>query len=214
MQHVRQVLARLVDAGLALNRDKSTFGVTEVDFLGHHVSAGGIFPRPSKVSAIRDISLPRSKVDLQRFLGCINYYHCFVPGLAGILAPFHTLLSSVDSQSALLLSSVDSQCALLPWTDAQRRAFTVAKDSLANAVLLVHPDPDLPLSLTTPVPCLPRGLRTTPGLWLSSHRSSCLRRPSTLHSTASCWLFSRPSGTSCRAAASWCEQNTSHCATP
>ena len=82
--------------------------------------------------------LPNTKVELQKFLGCVNFYHKFLPKLATILAPLHNLTASVDGQKSKLL-----------WTEQQRKAFSDAKDSLANAVLLVHPDPEAPISLTT-----------------------------------------------------------------
>ena len=37
--------------GLVFNVEKCVFGVEEIDFLGHHVTARGIRPLPSKVEA-------------------------------------------------------------------------------------------------------------------------------------------------------------------
>ena len=73
---------------------------------------------------------PSTKVQLQRFLGCINFYHRFVPSLAGTLAPLHSLVSSATSPSAALV-----------WSAPQSAAFTAAKRQLSSASLLVHPDP-------------------------------------------------------------------------
>ena len=92
VQDLRAVLSRLASAGLTLNKDKCVIGAPSVTFLGHTVSAAGIVPLPRKVDAIAAMELPRSKVDLQRFLGCVNFYHRFVPRLAEILAPLHTCL--------------------------------------------------------------------------------------------------------------------------
>ena len=135
---LRAVLSRLSAAGLKLNKDKCVIGVPSVTFLGHSVSAAGIIPLPQKVDAIADIALPATKVDLQRFLGCVNFYHRFVPRLAEILAPLHTLTSSVTEQKAKLI-----------WSGVQLAAFDSAKVALKNAVLLHHPDPAASLSLTT-----------------------------------------------------------------
>ena len=38
--HLHQVLERLRSAGLILHHDKCVFGTKEIDFLGHHISAG------------------------------------------------------------------------------------------------------------------------------------------------------------------------------
>ena len=49
---VQQVLTRIRDSGLKLNKDKCTFGARELTFLGHIVSAEGVKPEPQKAEAI------------------------------------------------------------------------------------------------------------------------------------------------------------------
>ena len=44
VHHVRLLLQRLSSAGLAINRDKCTFGASSVTFLGHTVTNRGIQP--------------------------------------------------------------------------------------------------------------------------------------------------------------------------
>ena len=137
-EDLKLVLARLRAAGLTVNRKKCILGQEEVKFLGHLVSAAGIVPLPSKVKAIDAMPRPRTKEDLQRFLGCLNFYHRFIPALAEILAPLHTLTASVSTQKSLLV-----------WSSKQLDAFSEAKSSLAAAICLHHPDPSQPFSLTT-----------------------------------------------------------------
>ena len=92
LRHVRQVLGRLTGAGLAINVEKCTFGASSVKFLGHQVTTEGISPLAKKVEAVNDMQRPVTKVDMQRFLGCINFYHRFIPHLATVLAPLHACL--------------------------------------------------------------------------------------------------------------------------
>ena len=133
-----EVLSRLSAAGLKINRAKCTFGASSVTFLGHTVNASGIVPLPKKVDAIAEMELPKTKVELQRFLGCVNFYHRFVPHLAEILAPLHALTSSVPLQKSPLV-----------WSPLQLDSFRRAKAALQDAVLLHHPDPSAELTLTT-----------------------------------------------------------------
>ena len=135
---VRLVLSRLDAAGLSVNRKKCVLGQRQVNFLGHQVTADGVIPLPAKVEAIEAMPQPSTKEDLQRFLGCLNFYHRFVPALAEILAPLHALTSSVPTQKSLLV-----------WSDSQVTAFHSSKSALAAAVRLHHPDPLQPFSLTT-----------------------------------------------------------------
>ena len=140
LSDLRSVLARLRDAGLHLNRKKCVIAAPQVKYLGHVVDHTGIVPLPSKVEAISAMPRPTNKVELQRFLGCINFFHRFLPKIADVLAPLHALTASVPSPKSLL--SWDSACAA---------AFVDAKHALSDSVKLAHPDPDelSKLSLTT-----------------------------------------------------------------
>ncbi|BHF71413.1 hypothetical protein SprV_0401447100 [Sparganum proliferum] len=55
--HLRQIFDRLQQHGLQLNVEKCTFGVTSLDFLGHHVDQHGITPLLEKSKA-KPIELP------------------------------------------------------------------------------------------------------------------------------------------------------------
>ena len=135
---LRRVLERLSAAGLTLNKDKCVWGASTVTFLGHSVSAAGIVPLPQRVDATADMALPGTKVELQRYLGCVNFYHRFVPRLAEVLAPLHALTASVTEQTAKLV-----------WSPQQLSAFEESKAALRSAVLLHHPDPSASLTLST-----------------------------------------------------------------
>ena len=57
----------------------------------------------------------------------INYYHRFIPNAAGILTPQYHLSSTKEKQ-------------LEEWNQTHEHAFTSAKDSLAQAVMLATPN--------------------------------------------------------------------------
>ena len=57
-QHLRQVFQRLSDYGILLNPPKYLFGISSLEFLGHHVSSQGIRPLDSKVDIIRNFPQP------------------------------------------------------------------------------------------------------------------------------------------------------------
>ena len=85
-------MSRIRASGLKLNQSKCTFGTTSLTFLGHTLSADGITPDPAKVDAIINMPLPKSKADLQRFIGMVNYLGKFVPNLSQITAPLRDML--------------------------------------------------------------------------------------------------------------------------
>ena len=131
---LRELFSCLRDNGLAVNADKCVFGVPSLTFLGHQVDSEGVRPLPKRVAAVRDFPAPKDKSSLQEFLGLINYYHRFIPHAAHVLQPLNAALR----KSAGPFS----------WTPQLDVAFIQAKEALANAALLVHPQPDADTSIT------------------------------------------------------------------
>jgi hypothetical protein len=60
LEHVAKVLEVLKDNQLYVGLDKCAFGLSEIDFLGHVVSADGIKPDPKKVAAVTEWPTPTS----------------------------------------------------------------------------------------------------------------------------------------------------------
>ena len=137
-EHLRDletVFTILEENGLVVNRKKCVLGETSIEFLGHLCDAHGIKPLPCKVEAIRKVKPPTTIKELQRFLGMINYYRRFIKSAAHHL--YH-LFEALGSKPKRLLWSADMQA-----------SFDAIKEALASATMLHHPDPALPLSLTT-----------------------------------------------------------------
>ena len=87
--HLRQIFTLLSSNGLIIQKSKCIFGVQELAYLGHLIRVEGMRPLPSRIEAIRNFSTPDFRSSLQRFLGMINFYHCFLPTIASRLAPLH-----------------------------------------------------------------------------------------------------------------------------
>jgi hypothetical protein len=77
-QHLKKVFIKCRKFGLSLNTKKSIFVVKEGKLLGHIVSVEGVKNYPSRVESIRTLSLPRSKKEIQSFLGKINFLRRFI----------------------------------------------------------------------------------------------------------------------------------------
>jgi len=133
--HLRELFTILAANGLALNLDKCVFAVAELDFLGHRVSAAGVTPLQENVQVIIDFPPPQDCKALQRFLGMINFYRRFLPGIAGTLKPLTDALAGAPKHLEL--------------SHAQVTAIDAAKAALVAAVPLAHPLPGAVLSLAT-----------------------------------------------------------------
>ena len=132
---LRSVFHLLATNGLVINTQKCIFRQATMTFLGHKITANGITPVPEKVKAITEFPEPNDKKALLRFLGMLNFYQRFLPGIAKRLAP--------------LTEATKSRSKVITWTDDCQTAFEAAKSSLASATLLNHPDPKSETRLST-----------------------------------------------------------------
>ena len=108
--NLAQVLRQLEDTGIRLKKEKCSFCLSQVEYLGHWISAKGLQPSMTKVQAITDAPKPTRVSELKSFLGLVNYYAKFISNLATILSPLYKLLGRTQAwqwkeerQSALIL---------------------------------------------------------------------------------------------------------------
>ena len=133
--HLRGLCEALKKFGLVVNREKCIFGVKQLEFLGHKVSKDGIEALPEKVRAVHSFQTPTTLKALQRFLGIVNFYRRFLPGIAGVLRPLTDALKGSPKR--------------LKWSTTMEEAFERAKKRLAKATMLAHPVRDAELQLVT-----------------------------------------------------------------
>ena len=132
LNNLSVVLQRLAMAGMKLKPEKCSFMMTEVEYLGHKISAKGLQPTTQKVRAITEAPRPTNVTQLKSFLGMLNYYGKFLPNLSTHLAPLYALL---QKQSPWF------------WGNQQDKAFKKAKSMLTSSCLLTHYDPTKSLIL-------------------------------------------------------------------
>ena len=102
-QHLREVLVKLRDNGMAINASKCVLGQASFKYLGQEISAAGVRPLPSKLQSIIDVPRPNTKVELQRYLGMVNFYHRFLPGIAASLSALHSLVAAAKTAKTKLV---------------------------------------------------------------------------------------------------------------
>ncbi|UYV65930.1 K02A2.6-like [Cordylochernes scorpioides] len=122
---LREVLRRLKNSVITLNKEKCQFGVSNVTFLGHYIDEHGIKADEKKVKAIAEMKPPTDVHGVQRFMGMVNFLGRFVPNLAEITKPLNDLRKKDVS---------------FIWGSPQKKAFEKVKDVLASDRVLASFD--------------------------------------------------------------------------
>ena len=124
VQHLRVVLQTLREQQLYAKFTKCEFWLREIGFLGHIVSAEGIFVDPQKVEAILRWEQPQTITEIRSFLGLAGYYRRFVEGFSKIAAP---------------LSRLTRKDVKFCWDDRCEASFQELKQRLTSAPILALP---------------------------------------------------------------------------
>ena len=95
IRNIRAVFECIRQAGLKLTIEKCHFGVTEVEFLGRTITPQGIAPQDHKIQKfLANVRFPKSKKQVQRYIGFVNYYRNYLPRLSEKLLGFYELLKA------------------------------------------------------------------------------------------------------------------------
>ncbi|GBG81334.1 hypothetical protein CBR_g32008 [Chara braunii] len=133
-EHLALVLQSLRDSQYKINREKSSFGVPSIIYLGHVISGDGLAPEAAKIAAIQEWPQPQTVRDVLSFMGLASYYKKFVMNFSAVAAP----LTNLTKKDTPFLWSLHCQL-----------TFTRLKKALTRAPVLKLPDPTLPFILTT-----------------------------------------------------------------
>jgi hypothetical protein len=127
LQHLRKTFLKCRNYGISLNPKKYHFSLRDNKLLGHIVSIDGVKIDPSRVEAIQKLSLPRSKKDIQSFLGTINFIKRFIANFAELTKHITCMLIK-DSE--------------VKWTEEARHSFENIKEAIMTAPVLISPNFD------------------------------------------------------------------------
>ena len=95
LTRLRAVFERLRESGLKLKPSKCNFFRTEINYLGHTMSAKGCV---DGIKAIAEMAPPRTYTGIHQFLGATGYFCQFIKGYTKIAKPLNDLLSGANSK--------------------------------------------------------------------------------------------------------------------
>ncbi|KFG84296.1 hypothetical protein MANI_115950 [Metarhizium anisopliae] len=124
-QHVREVIDRLIEAGLQIDINKCEFETTKTKYLGLIIASDGIQMDPDKVATVTGWEKPANVRELQRFLGFANFYRRFIRDFSSICRPLNDLLRKESAWR---------------WAERQQHAFMQLKTAFTTGPALVFFD--------------------------------------------------------------------------
>ncbi|CAL9026823.1 unnamed protein product, partial [Prunus brigantina] len=125
MKHLEIVLGTLRRRQLYAKFSKCQFWLDRISFLGHVISAEGIYVDPQKIEAVMNWPQPTSVTEIRSFLGLAGYYRRFVEGFSVIAAS---------------LTRLTRKGVKFEWSDECEKSFTELKTRLTTAPVLALPD--------------------------------------------------------------------------
>lgn len=126
------LLQRAREVNLKLNLDKMKFRLPCVKYMGNLITKNGLKSDPSKTEALNDMKEPKNVIELQRYLGFVNYLSKYLTNLATIAEP---------------LRQLTRQNTPWHWDRAQQEAFDKIKSMVTEAPVLKYYDVNKPVCI-------------------------------------------------------------------
>lgn len=140
---LKQLIIRLEENNVKLNRSKMNLCQTSVKFYGHMLTDHGLRPDEAKISSINNFPAPCNRKEVHRFVGMVNYLSRFIPNLSVNLTNLRKLISE----------SVPWQ-----WTKAEDNEFKIVKSLVSDIKTLKYYDVTQPLVIECDASCYGLGV--------------------------------------------------------
>ncbi len=124
LQVLEEVFVRLQNAKLKLKPAKCNIGKKEVPYLGFVVSQDGVRISRGKIEIITELPPPKTRKELRRAMGMMNYLRRFIPKFSVIAKPLYMLLKEAVPYK---------------WENEQHEAWEKLKGMITTPPILAYP---------------------------------------------------------------------------
>ena len=125
--NLRETFLRFRTFNLKLRPSKCDLCRKEAKFLGKVVSKDGVSICPKKLDVVQNWPVPKSRKDLESFVGYVNYHRSHVRGFAKLVAPLNDLIAS------------SRKTGVFQWDTPHQTAFDTLRDVLSSPPCLAFP---------------------------------------------------------------------------
>lgn len=92
VRDLERFFERMVKFNLKLAPKKTNLGAKVATFLGHQVTAEGVWPNPEKAKPMRQLPMPICVSQLRSLVGRVSYYRKFLNNMSAKIPPITALL--------------------------------------------------------------------------------------------------------------------------
>ena len=139
-ENMEKIFHRLNEKGMKLNPAKCSFGMTEVEFVGHLIDGTGITFTKERLESVEKFPVPKTKGDLKSFLGVANFFRDHV-------VDYEMFAESLQAMTPRYQKSHSEH--RLEWTDEQAQNFEAFRQAVVNCRKLFYVDNDFPVRVYT-----------------------------------------------------------------
>jgi hypothetical protein len=132
--HLRAVLTRLRERRLYAKPTKCEWMRTEIEFLGHIVSAKGLSIASSKVDALQHWPSPSNVSELRSLLGTFGFWRTYIRNYAAITQP---------------LTELTKKGVVWRWGEREKESLLNLKRATTDAPVLMAPNHEKPFYIVT-----------------------------------------------------------------
>ena len=133
-QHVTNVPQQLREHQLYAKLEKCEFAMEELEFLGFRIGREGLKMGPTKVKAVQDWPRPTKVLEVQQFIGFVQYVRRFIKNFSQIATPLTNLIKGSQ---------------MFSWSEREQHVFDQLKKVVCAQPVLQLPDFSKPFEIHT-----------------------------------------------------------------
>lgn len=130
---LERILSKFSEKNICLNPRKCSFLKPEISYLGLIINGKNVKPNESRLKEFNKWPEPKTKRQLQKILGLINWYRPFIPNLSSLLSPLYEKLK--DNNKSFTLD------------ENQKETVNKIYELIKSGTSLAHADPQKPFHL-------------------------------------------------------------------
>lgn len=122
---------------MTVNPKKCSFGMPEVEFVGHVINEKGLTFSKNKIDTVLNIPKPINQKGVKKFIGVVNYFRDHIKNQSTIIKPLYDLIHDYQPQKKVF------------WNEKSTIAFDNIRDAINKLPTLYFLNHNAPVFLHT-----------------------------------------------------------------